>query len=426
MAISVIETSKAKIIEVINKIGDSKLSIKNVVGKQTVYITIETTGERGDARTVVGSALKSAKFSIEEKLSNKSSELATFVKGKNVIIIYKNKKGGMAETTLNSSITELFPVIAFENNISENLKEEKFYSKIQEAYDKNSNMFVGGDWKAGKSFIDQAIHSSKFNEKIQNAKGVLKYIKEQDAGKSIKQLYWGYRSKPPGVNSNHAGDIFIQYTDGKMLGVSLKAGGATTREPKLNTYVRKTILTSFNDQSTYESWQKESYEKFYTKVPNIVPYKDYGNQKMVESVANLEKNDIGFYEQLYNEQLEWLRDKMIEYLNSDCDKTKKWLLEDVAHVDLSVPTVVVKAVRDTWEIVNDDDVVKECVQRSKKGCAGINSKKSTTSKQSIIIALTCKDHITNLDFSIRTNKAGVQHKLGQFINLAFKFNGVIK
>ena len=94
MAISVIETSKAKIIEVINKIGDSKLSIKNVVGKQTVYITIETTGERGDARNIVGSALKSAKFSIEEKLSNKSSELATFVKGKNVVIIYKNKKGG--------------------------------------------------------------------------------------------------------------------------------------------------------------------------------------------------------------------------------------------------------------------------------------------------------------------------------------------
>ena len=124
MAISVIETSKAKIIEVINKIGDSKLSIKNVVGKQTVYITIETTGERGDARNIVGSALKSAKFSIEEKLSNKSSELATFVKGKNVVIVYKNKKGGMAETTLNSSITELFPVIAFENNISENLTEE--------------------------------------------------------------------------------------------------------------------------------------------------------------------------------------------------------------------------------------------------------------------------------------------------------------
>lgn len=422
---SVIDTAKAKVIGVINKIGDSKLSIRDIKGKQTVYITVETTGERGDARSVIGSALKSAKFSIEEKLSNKSSEIATFVKGKNIVIVYKNKKGGMAETTLNSSITELFPAIAFENNISENLTEQQFYTKIQAAYNKNSNIFVGNDWKAGKGFIDQAIHSSKFTEKIQNAKGVLKYIKEQNEGKPIQQVYWGYRSKPPGVSSNHPGDIFIKYNDGKILGISLKAGGATTREPKLNTYVRKTILTAFSDPSTYESWQKESYEKFYTKVPNIPSYSDYGNQKMVEAVANLERKDNDFYEQLYNEQLEWLRDKMIEYLNKDCNKTKKWLLEEVAHVDLSVPTVVVKAVRDNWEIVNDDDVVKECVQRSKRGCAGVNSKKSMTSKQNIIITLTCNDHDTHLDFSIRTNKAGVQHKLGQFINLAFKFNGVI-
>ena len=32
--------------------------------------------------------------------------------------------------------------------------------------------------------------------------------------------------------------------------------------------------------------QKESYEKFYTKVPNIVPYKDYGNQKMRDTCVS--------------------------------------------------------------------------------------------------------------------------------------------
>jgi len=423
---SVVETAKAKVIEIINKIGDNKISIRDVKGKTPVYITVETTGERSDARSVIGSALKKARFSIEEKLSNKSSETATFITGKNVVIVYKNKKGGMAETTLNSSITELFPAIAFENNISETLSEQQFYSKIQKAYNKNSNIFIGNDWKAGKNFVDQAIHSSKFEEKIQNAQAVLKYIKEQNEGKPIQQVYWGYRAKPPGVNANHPGDIFIKYNDGKILGVSLKAGGATTREPKLNTYVRKTIFTAFNDPTTYESWQKESYEKFYMKVPNIPPYGDYGNQKMVSAVAELERKDLNFYESLYNAQLEWLRDKMIDYLNKDCNKTKKWLLEYVAHVDLNVPNVVVKAVRKNWEIVDDDDVVKECVQRSRPGCRGVSVKKSTTSKQNIIITLTCNDHDTHLDFSIRTNKSGAEHKLGQFINLAFKFNGVIK
>jgi hypothetical protein len=425
MTANVTQTAKAKVIEVINQLNDNKISIRSVAGVQTVYITVETEGDRSDARNKIGAALKKAKFSIEEKLSTKSSETATFVKTKNVVIVYKNKKGGMAETTLNSSITELFPAIAFENNISETLNEQQFYTKIQQAYNKNSNVFIGNDWKAGKGFIDQAVHSSKFTEKVQNAKGVLKYIKEQNKGKSISQVYWGYRAKPPGVNANHPGDIFLKYTDGKILGVSLKAGGATTREPKLNTYVRKTIFTAFSDPTTYEKWQKESYDKFYTKIPNIPSYNDYGKPNMVNACANLERDDSSYYDELYDAQLEWLRDKMIDYLNNDCDKTKKWLLEEVAHVDLNVPNVVVKAIRDTWEIVNDDDVVKECVQRSKKGCAGINAKKSTTSKQSIIITLTCRDHPTHLDFTIRTNKAGVQHKLGQFINLAFKFNGVI-
>ena len=426
MAVSITETTKAQVIGIINSLGDRKISIRDVSGKQKVYITVQTEGEREDARSKIGAALKKSRFSIEEKLSPKSGENATFVKGKNVIIVYKNKKGGMAETTLNSSITELFPAIAFENKIPVTLNEEQFYAKVQSAYDKNSNIFVGNDWKAGKAFIDQAVHSSKFKEKIQNAKGVLKYLKEQDSGKKISQVYWGYRAKPQGVSSSHPGDIFIKYNDGKMLGISLKAGGAGTREPKLNTYVRKTIFTAFNDPQTYEKWQKESYETFYTKVPNIPSYAEYGKPTMVQAVADLERNDSRYYNELYDSQLEWLRDKMIDYLSKDCNKTKQWLLSEVAHVDLNVPTVVVKAVRDKWEIVNDDDVVKECVQRSKSGCRGIKIEKSSTSKQSIIITMVCNDRDTKLDFTIRTNKSGSGHKLGQFINLAFKFNGIIK
>ena len=140
MTANVTQTAKAKVIEVINQLNDNKISIRSVAGVQTVYITVETEGDRSDARNKIGAALKKAKFSIEEKLSTKSSETATFVKTKNVVIVYKNKKGGMAETTLNSSITELFPAIAFENNISETLNEQQFYTKIQQAYNKNSNV----------------------------------------------------------------------------------------------------------------------------------------------------------------------------------------------------------------------------------------------------------------------------------------------
>ena len=38
--------------------------------------------------------------------------------------------------------------------------------------------------------------------------------------------------------------------------------------------------------------------------------------------------------------------------------------------------------------------------------------------------LKCNVRTTTLNFSIRTNKTGAGHKLGQYINLAVKFNGV--
>lgn len=419
----VTETAKAKAIEILN--GMSKdLSIRKIEGKQPVYITVDANGTREDTRKKVGKSLKDAKFAIEEKLSRKSSENATFLTGKNVVIVYKNKKGGMNETTLNSSITELFPCIAYENSISGSLTEAQFYSEVQKKV-KSSKVFLGSDKKAGEKFVDQAANSSKFTEKIKNAKAALKYIKEQANGKKISQVYWGYRTKPSGVSSAHPGDIFVEYADGNMLGISLKAGGAKTREPKLNTYVSKTIEVAFKDPTTYQKWQKESYDTFYTKVPNIPEFSLYGKAQMINAVADLEANDSDYYNELYDQQLEWLRDKMIEYLQKDANKTKTWLKQYVAHVGFKVPNVVVKLIQDRWEVVNDDDVVAECVERSKKGKAGLKVEKGS-GKQAIVMSLICEDHPTKLDFTIRTNQAGSGHKLGQFIRLAFKFNGIIK
>ena len=420
------EGAQATAIEVINRL--SSVSVKKIQGKKPVYITVEADGMRTEARAMLSAALKKKKLVTTEKMyPNKSSEAGTAING-GVVIIYKSAKGGMSETTLNASITELFPLIAFKNNISGALTEQKFYNAIQNAFDINDKLFVGQDGKAGSTFVTQAQNSTKRKEKITAAKGVLDYVQKQNAGKKIKNVWWGYRAKPPGVSSNHAGDIFIEYEDGEKIGISIKAGGIKTQEPKLNTYVRKTIHTAFKDATTYDKWQQESYEKFYTKVPNIPDFRDYGKPDMVKAVADLEAEDPDYYNELYDEQLEWLRTNMIDYLNKNCNQTKKWLKEYVAHEDANVPTVILKAFENKvgWEVQNDDDIVKECVTRSKP-CSqkGVWASKGS-GKQDINIALTCKTHPTILNFSIRTNKSGMHHKLGQFINLAFKFNGVGK
>ena len=423
MAVS--DSIKAKVIETIN--DEKNLDIKKMEGVSKVYIYAVTNGLRVDARKSLTAALKKQKIATEEKLSKKSTELATFIKNQDLIIVYKNKSGGMQETTLNSTITELFPVIAFDKNIPQKLTEQNFYAAIQKNYDPKSKVFVGNnDYKQGKKFIDDAIHSSKFKEKVTNAKAALGYINQQNKGKPIKQVYWGYRKKPNGVSPSHRGDIFIEFNDGKMIGLSVKAGGTGTKEPKFNTYVSAVMNDGFGDSETYALWQKESYEKYYKQVPGIPDFSFYGKDQMVDAVAQLEFQNNREYERLYNEQLDWLRGKLIDYMMANPDATKQWLLNSVAAVDENVPTLLVKLVGDKATVEDDENILAECVQRSKKGKAGLKVKRSPTSKQNIIITLKCRDHDTKFQFSVRTNQVGAKHKLGQFIRLAFKYNGVVK
>ena len=422
MAVS--DSIKAKVIETIN--DEKNLEIKKMEGVSKVYIYAVTDGLRVDARNSLTAALKKQKIATEEKLSKKSTELATFVKNQDLIIVYKNKSGGMQETTLNSTITELFPVIAFDKNISQKLTEQNFYAAIQKNYDPKSKVFVGNnDYKQGKKFIDDAIHSSKFKEKVTNAKAALGYINQQNKGKPIKQVYWGYRKKPNGVSPSHRGDIFIEFNDGKMIGLSVKAGGTATKEPKYNTYVSAVMKDGYDDLATYQKWQKESYNQYYKKVPNIPAFSFYGKDQMVTAVANLEASDKDYYNQLYDEQLDWLRGKLIAYMLKNIENTKRWLLNDVAAVDKNVPTLLLKLDGNKATVENDENILAECVQRSKKGKDGIKIEKSKTSKQNIIITLTCRDHDTHFEFAVRTNEVGIKHKLGQFIRLAFKYNGVV-
>ena len=209
------------------------LDLRKIEGKgqkvdTPVYIFVESSGDltRSDARIKLSQRLMKKKIYSDERISKKSTEPASFVKppvnDKNqyspLVIVYKSKSGGMQETTLNSSITELFPAIAFESGISERLNEDAFYDQIQKNYNPNSRIFVETrDAKAGKKFIEDAERSSQFNLKMRNAIGALKYLKQQNKGKKIAQVYWGYRRKPAGVNASHRGDIFVQFVDGLSL-----------------------------------------------------------------------------------------------------------------------------------------------------------------------------------------------------------------
>mgnify|MGYP001039941448 FL=1 len=399
MATAVGSDLYAKSVEVINdNLYDLGLSINDKKSKGK-YIELICDEDRSDAREKIETELEQisgitcSRAYVKSKSSMDVTEISGM--GDKLYLVYKAAKGGMQETTLNSSITELFPAIAFEKKISPKLLTDKFFNEVLAAHDAKLNVYKNKTASdAGKDIIDKATTSSKFDEKVENAKAITKFLLEENKRKAIKKVVWGYRNntKPDGVNPNHKGDIFTVFDDGNILGISLKAGSAGSAEPQFNSYVRP-IFTSFNMLQEFAKLQKTSYNKFYRGIPNIPKESMYGKPQMTQVIGKFEKSNNKRYEALYDEQLKFVRQMLCDMMNKYPKKAKAWLLSEVAAEQEDVPLIVLKAAGDTTKIIDDENVIKDCVQTSKK-LNGIKAYPSKTSKQNWHIDLTCRTHTT--------------------------------
>ena len=342
--------------------------------------------------------------------------------------MFKPKSGGMNETTLNSSITELFPCIAWEKGYKPS-SVSSFYEWILEQNVDKLKCVGSSDKQAAKDFIAQAEDSSKFQEKVENAIGITKYIYDEMKAKSIKNVFWGYRAKPAGVPSKHPGDIFLQFTDGAILGTSLKAGGKKTSEPKLNTYVNP-IFQAFKEGSNVPKLSQKLHKEVYSKIEGMPSAKTYDSKdrKITQQVLkDFDKNNNGKYEQYYNEHLEIVRQALIDLFNKNGKQGGKafdYIKKEILREAPGVPTKVIKGIGSTYEQVTDDDELGVFLPVVKF----IKAEASKSSKQNWFLHLASKDTTYTMQMSVRTNKAGHAglKKLGQFYNLAVKYNGLLK
>ena len=414
---------------VINSLSDSlDISINDKKTSGT-YIEVSCGKDRNDTRISLEQSLskvpgiKVSRLNIASRSSFDLTKVDGF--GSEMRIVYKNSKGGMQETTLNSSITELFPALAFSLRLSPKLKNDKFYNEILIRNKAKLGAYKNEKaYEAGKQVLNDATNSTKFDVKTTNAKAIYQYLLSENSRKKISRVVWGYRNnmKPDGVNANHKGDIFVVFDDNKMLGVSIKAGGAGTKEPQFNSYVRP-IFSSFGMLSEYSKLQKASYETYYKNIPNMVKFSNYGKTSMTDVVIKYEKEFPKEYEKLYNLQLAFIRQTICNLMNNNQEKAKQWLLREVVAEQKDVPLVVLKAEGSKAKLIDDDSVLRSCVQTSKKK-GGIFAYPSKRSKQNWHIDMICDAKKTTLNFSIRTNKSGTGHKLAQYVNLAVKFNGL--
>ena len=417
-----------------------KYEIDNKKSSSGRTIIIVRDNDRIDTRDDFFKSLKDAGISAEIKDYASSSiehiwlkdkfEDSEDNKNKTIIVVFKSAAGGMQETTLNSSITELFPCIAWENGWANPTSVDDFYQKLI-TVDTNTLKCVGSqDREAAKETIAKAPDSSKYQIKMENALGILKYLRIQNKQSPIKNILWGYRAKPTGVDEKHPGDMYITFKDNKVLGVSLKAGGKSTHEAKLNTYVNP-VWEAFGKQRELVALRKKLHKEVYSKIPDMPSETEYDTGKGRNITGKILKDfnqgkTHKLYEDYYDKQLEIMRKAIIDLFNKNPKQSFKYIKENILRNAPDVPTIVIKGVGDDFQQVTDDDEVGVFLAVTKY----IVAYKSTKSKQNWHIDLVSgggKETLT-MNMVIRSNKgghAGVK-KLGQYYNLSVKFNSVAK
>lgn len=401
-------------------------TVKNSTPRKTVVVVRSQKNDRVRVKRDIEDKLGNAKINYELSTAGGSTG-STLVKLSNhtVQITYKPISGGMSETTLNSTITELVPSLAFMSR--------KRFQTVDELYDFVSSLsgneygvYVNTrDQESGKQFIEQMPTSSKYVEKMENALAILEYLNDLDKESPIKQVFWGYRAKPEGIPASHKGDLFIKFKNGNMLGVSLKAGGEKTSEPQLNTYVNK-FFDDFGYTREKELLQFNIFNSIHSKIPMLTRSWEarQNKQKSLRIISEFQKKNSRTYDDLYDKMLEMVRESLIRAARKDMNKTLEYIRKQILKNDKDVPLVVIKAFGTNYKKVTDEDDLETFMPKVKT----FRVYPSQTSKQDWFIELSSGprgggDKVT-LKMSVRSNKSPPENKVAQGFNLAIKFNGI--
>jgi len=410
------------LVEQAAKKAGAMLSFEEKKSTKSADVFYARAADRATARKHVGNHFKSKKLPVTVKKTSLSSEdiTETEIGGKTVRIVYKPMSGGMTETTLNSTITELVPCLAFLNNINDT-KVDVLYEKILKLDNAKQKCYVTpSDAKAGKDFIEQMPESSLYSTKMANAIAIRKYLKDTNSKKKIKDVYWTYRAKPAGVPANSPADIVIFFNDGSILGVSLKAGGESTKEPLLNTYV-KPIYEYFDNGTLSQKLRAKLLTEVYNKVGiTSRNYDDAERNSTLDKLEKVERDNQKKYDEMYDKGLDIIRKDLMKVMTKDYKKFAAYCRKQILKQS-EVPVTIIKAVNDTYKEVKDSNRLNVLLTEANK----VTAEASTSSKQNFLLCLyNGNKKIGVMNMSVRSNQVGVKHKLGQFYNLAVKYNGL--
>ena len=154
---------------------------------------------------------------------------------------------------------------------------------------------------------------------------------------------------------------------------------------------------------------------------------NWGKNNLALKTYQFEKSSLESekkYNELYDKNLGIIKDELIALIGKrqNFTKAKSWIMEKVAQQQQDVPLVVVKATLNTAKRDKASDLLVEAVAAVKTISAQVGSKGG---KQAFEVKLVDGTKV-QMNFTTRTNKVGANHKMGQFTNLAVKFNKVVQ
>jgi len=337
------------------------------------------------------------------------------------------------DTTLNASITELFPALAFNSGYRPSSVEDfkKFLYKLN-LNGKAKKSFHSKDSASAKLVIEKlpSMEERFLKTKMENAIGITNYLYSLHSTKPIKNVVWGYRAKPAGIPKNHAGDIFVFFKDGDKIGVSLKAGTKKSKEPLKNTYVG----TQYKNLGVpTASLEKDLWNRVYSKIPGITEVANSSNFVKNKEVTKLY---VDYYtenqteaDELYKEMLVVCREHFCKVINNmDNDSFIDWVKNtfNLQRKGEDVPLVMVKAVGMKAEQKGDDIV--DIIPLLTKHYAYLNR----NSVQEYLIDIHSPEDRKTMKMTIRSD-SGVrpekgtsgQGRLGQYLQLKMQYSGVL-
>ena len=359
---------------------------------------------------------------------------------------------GGHQTTINSTVTELFPALAFNSKkriTSPDAMHKFIFSLVDNkklATAPNKISFVdSNDIKSAYKLIDDTskIRPAMYDEKLRNSIGILKYLYEVNNARKIEKVVWGYRAKPNGVDdSNHPGDIFIFFrgqTAPKIIGISLKAGTKKSSEPKLNSYVRTTLkkpMWQKADSSSEQKLKKTLFKEVYSKLPALPAKVTAANwidisgknakpmKEIVEAVLRQFKRSKNKFDELYFKQNLVCRQHFVNLINRNFDATKRWIKEEFRlenNTGEKVPLILVKAIGNNAE--EQGDMLAKLYPKITHIKAHLNKSsvqewfidvKGGTKKLTLLMTI-------RSDSEYRENKQ--QGKLGKYMGLKLLYRG---